>query len=591
MSRRQPPTLRWPTPGWLGGALALSLLAAVVPAAAQVEPAAFDAQLFHPTPDAGGMLGVMTEKTPGHLAVATGIWLDLGFNSLRVGVSSLQLPRATLVTRRFDTHLIATLGVGRSLELGLELPWVMYQGGNDSAFARQVLKFDGFKSGRPGDLALHAKTTLVNEQGLRPGVAAGLNLRLPSGAETAMAGEASAVAEPFFVMAKRHGLTAMALNLGLRVRPAPEVLGDARLGHQITYGLGVATATGRQGHEHDSLLVGELAGQLPMTRDRAGVGTLEGRVALRLLATRKPGPISVACGLGIGLLRGYGQPLVRVLLAVDFVSDDPVLDTDQDGVPDIHDKCPTQPEDHDSFEDANGCPDHDNDGDGIADEDDDCPNEVGPRINDGCAVVNQADGDNDGIPDTGDKCLLESEDYDGFQDDDGCPDADNDHDGLLDYGDMCPDVAEDKNAFQDDDGCPDGGKGAWLVVLQQDGIVLNRQPTFIKDTAGLLPTSKQVLDQLATIMRDHPEVAKVKMTVFPERRSPKSRAMAAARAQAIAAYLTSRAIDATRLRIEDGAYDRHRAGRVELEATVEKVQAPLRSAPGKAPATKGKKRR
>ncbi len=35
------------------------------------------------------------------------------------------------------------------------------------------------------------------------------------------------------------------------------------------------------------------------------------------------------------------------------------------------------------------------------------------------------------------------EDFDGFQDDDGCPDIDNDRDGIPDSLDQCPNEAED----------------------------------------------------------------------------------------------------------------------------------------------------
>ncbi|MBI5608377.1 MAG: porin family protein, partial [Deltaproteobacteria bacterium] len=68
------------------------------------------------------------------------------------------------------------------------------------------------------------------------------------------------------------------------------------------------------------------------------------------------------------------------------------------------------------------------------------------------------DTDGDGVPDKTDKCPLEKEDKDGFQDDDGCPDPDNDADGLADASDKCPDQAEVKNGLKDDDGCPDGDK-------------------------------------------------------------------------------------------------------------------------------------
>jgi len=67
------------------------------------------------------------------------------------------------------------------------------------------------------------------------------------------------------------------------------------------------------------------------------------------------------------------------------------------------------------------------------------------------------DGDNDGIPDMYDKCPQAPEDFDGFQDQDGCPDLDNDADGIPDAIDKCPNTPEDFDGYLDDDGCPDGG--------------------------------------------------------------------------------------------------------------------------------------
>nr|HPH70376.1 porin family protein [Kofleriaceae bacterium] len=65
------------------------------------------------------------------------------------------------------------------------------------------------------------------------------------------------------------------------------------------------------------------------------------------------------------------------------------------------------------------------------------------------------DPDSDGIKGDADKCPTEAEDKDGFQDEDGCPDADNDGDGVPDTADKCPGEAEDKDGFQDEDGCPE----------------------------------------------------------------------------------------------------------------------------------------
>ncbi|MFO0750722.1 MAG: OmpA family protein [Myxococcota bacterium] len=98
----------------------------------------------------------------------------------------------------------------------------------------------------------------------------------------------------------------------------------------------------------------------------------------------------------------------------------------------------------------------DTDKDGFVDSEDKCPLEPedkdGYQDLDGCP---DPDNDNDGVLDTVDKCRDEPEDIDTYQDDDGCPDPDNDHDGFLDTADGCPDAAEDKDGFEDEDGCPD----------------------------------------------------------------------------------------------------------------------------------------
>ncbi|MGM0595870.1 MAG: OmpA family protein [Myxococcota bacterium] len=120
----------------------------------------------------------------------------------------------------------------------------------------------------------------------------------------------------------------------------------------------------------------------------------------------------------------------------------------------------------------------DSDGDGIPDSKDKCPNKPedfdGFEDKDGCP---DKDNDGDGIADSVDKCPGKdkdkennfkdvAEDIDGFEDKDGCPDKDNDGDGIADSVDKCPgkdkdkennfkDVAEDIDGFEDDDGCPD----------------------------------------------------------------------------------------------------------------------------------------
>jgi outer membrane protein OmpA-like peptidoglycan-associated protein len=71
---------------------------------------------------------------------------------------------------------------------------------------------------------------------------------------------------------------------------------------------------------------------------------------------------------------------------------------------------------------------------------------------------NIGDRDGDGIKDDVDQCPDDPEDFDEFEDEDGCPELDNDRDGILDVEDQCPNEPEDKDGFEDEDGCPEGNE-------------------------------------------------------------------------------------------------------------------------------------
>jgi Tol biopolymer transport system component len=92
-----------------------------------------------------------------------------------------------------------------------------------------------------------------------------------------------------------------------------------------------------------------------------------------------------------------------------------------------------------------------------------------------------SDTDGDSLPDGSDSCPVLAEDFDGFEDTNGCPDPDNDLDSVCDSGQTsisctgsdngkqcfdpagalscptldCRSIAEDIDAFKDADGCPE----------------------------------------------------------------------------------------------------------------------------------------
>lgn len=166
----------------------------------------------------------------------------------------------------------------------------------------------------------------------------------------------------------------------------------------------------------------------------------------------------------------------RVLISEEPQIQIGLADRDGDGITDDVDQCPDEPEDIDTFEDENGCPDPDNDADTVLDVDDKCPLVPGDPANQGCPVD---DRDGDGIPDNVDQCPDVPEDLDGHEDEDGCPEEENldsDGDGILDNVDKCPQEPEDFDSFQDEDGCPDPDNDQDGVLDTVDGCPLDPGP-------------------------------------------------------------------------------------------------------------------
>jgi outer membrane protein OmpA-like peptidoglycan-associated protein len=221
----------------------------------------------------------------------------------------------------------------------------------------------------------------------------------------------------------------------------------------------------------------------------------------------------------------------------------------------------------------------DSDGDGIFDDEDQCPNEPEDfdlfEDTDGCPDL---DNDGDGIPDERDRCPNEPEDKDGFEDEDGCPDPDNDGDGIPDAMDQCPNEPEDRDGFRDFDGCPDPDndqdgipdaedkcpnepetingfqdddgcpdRGDPLVVVSPDRLELLEGVQF-KD-ATIQKASFNLLGQVFAQLRAHSAILRLRITVHvqPTRDPDKDQRISEQRAHAIRDWLIAKGVDEKRL--------------------------------------------
>jgi OOP family OmpA-OmpF porin len=218
-------------------------------------------------------------------------------------------------------------------------------------------------------------------------------------------------------------------------------------------------------------------------------------------------------------------------------------DRDRDGIGDSDDKCPDKPEDIDSVEDGDGCPeDQDTDGDNIGDAADLCvatPEDLDNYFDeDGCP---EDDNDLDTLLDAADKCPNEAEDPDGFQDDDGCPDNDNDGDTLKDVEDSCP----NETGLVDTHGCPKVYKD---VLVTDSAVVITQQVNFETNKAIIRSSSFGLLDTVAQALTDFPNI-RVEVQGHTDDRGPdkKNMKLSQQRADAVREYLIGRGIEPFRM--------------------------------------------
>jgi len=233
----------------------------------------------------------------------------------------------------------------------------------------------------------------------------------------------------------------------------------------------------------------------------------------------------------------------------------PSDDTDRDGVSDTDDRCVTEPETRNGYQDADGCPD---------------------------TAGAPDDLDSDQVRGPADRCPEQAEDFDGFEDTDGCPELDNDNDGVPDAQDQCGDQPETRNGVQDDDGCPDtGGAGGFAV-----GASIPLPGAVELDGRDVSAASRATLDAVAQQFAQHPEILRVRVECRTDAGGSDRRNTRASTqcARAVVRYLRRAGVAKRRLRAEGAGSLHAAAGAPQTQVTLVIAEAASAPAPTAVPA-------
>jgi hypothetical protein len=366
-------------------------------AAADVAPGV-NVRTWAPSSDPGASLVLEPTATPGFLVPSAAVWGHYENDTvvLRAANGSVF---ARPVMHGVGLDVTASLGLGGRASMGLRAPTFLYDAGS-TGLPASVLPNGQVPSSGFGDLALLGKATLVRNESGGFGLAALGETGFPTGAKTSFESDTGVVVTARVLADLSSRVASLQASAGYTVRTSHETwpVGGEVFGDQLPWALGVIARPGAL-RALEKLDPGKrqawefaLHGSLPAGPIAPGD---RGSAAL------SPVLLALSDRVGLGRFRdGF------VLAGVDLGLDRAV------GVPSVRVTI------------AAGWTfgGHDRDGDGIYDDVDQCP-EI-------------------------------AEDFDGFEDADGCPEVDNDDDGIIDREDACPNFAGPPSSDPRKNGCP-----------------------------------------------------------------------------------------------------------------------------------------
>jgi OOP family OmpA-OmpF porin len=444
------------------GLLTAAILGLASPARAQLQNAPVDLEIFRPAMDSKGFVTVNSSAVLGQFDISFGLVTSYARRPLRFTGAGMFGTPAQQNTFSVDTQVRPSLqaAVGflslphLGAELGVIVPMGIVAGRSDPSDPPAGTNINGrdwtFANQGLGDIQIHPKLRFLNATRRGLGFAVMPSVILGTGDKNSFLGEGKTMFQPMAILDTELGYLGRfraAANGGLRIRGSSSTYVNNQMSFTtppVFQGMPISTGGSIDVKNEVLFGLGLSYGIVPQKFDliaelygNYGLDSHRRENATAPLETMKPSAEAIGA-IKLYLARNsFFEIGGGYKVANGYGSAAPRGFVGFIFEPSIGDR------DGDGYkDDVDQCPDDPEDFDDFEDED-------------GCP---EPDNDKDGILDDVDKCPNEPETKNGYQDEDGCPDSDThdrDGDGNPDDVDKCPDEPEDFDKFEDEDGCPD----------------------------------------------------------------------------------------------------------------------------------------
>ncbi|MFT3842086.1 MAG: OmpA family protein [Myxococcaceae bacterium] len=443
--------------------------------------------------------------------------LDLNWGIL--GLKLGDQVKGDLIPFRSDLHITGAYTFNKRIEVGADIGITFYQASGfkqlrDAGFSDQA---DPAVAGLDAPRLL-GRFNIFSQEDFPIALAGIAEIRLPVGDTRSFLSDRGFIFAPRLALERRFGFIRLIGNVGYRFTTDPGQYLNLYVGQEFTMGVGgkfeLPDLFGAK------LTRNAITAEVNLNTPAEAPFTFKQADALKTpfelmigaqTAVYHDWMVVLGLAKGLGLENGFGRETFRVVLGVRY---EHIVepDRDNDGTPDRTDQCPDIP----GPKENHGCPiiEGDRDGDGTPDRVDGCPDEVGPAEYDGCP-----DRDGDQIPDNVDKCPDEP----GPADNEGCP------------------VPQEEE-----------------VTLESGRIRVRGNILFETAKAIIQPQSFKILDDVAKVLLEHPDVGPVLIEGHTDNRGGHdyNLDLSNRRAAAVEDYLVSKGVERKRLRSQGFSYDR-----------------------------------